>query len=270
MSAGVVSESRSVYDSSGSINASALKQLSHPATPAHFKAFMEEPKAEATDAQRYGLILHRSIFEPHTMTNALAVKPEGMSFATKEGKEWKKEHGEVEIISQKEATSIQRSVAAVWAHPIAKRLLTGSEFERSIYATDDYGTNRKGRLDVFPQSGNVLPDLKSCESAAADDFEKQIVKYGYHYSAAFYIDLCEMIGTPREHFIFICVEKTPPYLVAVHELDAEVIEWGRKLYQRDLAVYRHCMEKDEWPGYPIEIQKISVPAWARREMEQTL
>lgn len=252
---------------SGSINASALKRLSHPGTPAHFRAYMEEPKPEPTDAQRYGLILHRSIFEPDTMNGAFAIKPEGMSFATKEGKAWKQEHEGVEIIDQKNATAIQRSVAAVWAHPIAKRLLANAQFEKSLYAIDSHGTARKGRLDVFPMAGNVLPDLKSCESAAADDFERQIVKYGYHYSAAFYIDLCEMVGAPREHFLFICVEKTPPYLVAVHELDPLMIQWGRKLYQRDLTVYRQCVASGEWPGYSAEVQQVSCPKWARAEME---
>lgn len=266
----VVSESREVYDTSGAVNASALKYLSHPNTPAHFRAYMDEPRPEPTDAQRYGQILHRSIFEPDTMHGKFAVKPEGMSFATKEGKAWKLEHEKAEIISTKDARAIERSVAEVWAHPVAKRLLTGSEFEKSIYGTDEHGTNRKGRLDIFTRSGNVLPDLKSCESAAPDDFEKQIVKYGYHYSAAFYQDLCEMIGQPKGHFIFICVEKSPPYLVAVYELETEVIEWGRKLYQRDLTLYRHCVANDSWPGYPEEVQCLGVPFYARKQMEEML
>lgn len=263
----IVSDSREVYDASGAINASALKYLSHPNTPAHFRAYMDEPRPAPTDAQRYGLILHRAIFEPDTIKGAFAVKPEGMSFATKEGKAWKLEHEDVEIISAKEATAIERTVKNVWAHPTAKKLLLKSDFERSIYATDENGVNRKGRLDVFPHSGNVLPDLKSCESAAYEDIEKQVVKYGYHYSAAFYLDLCEMIGQPWEHFVLICVEKTPPYLVALYEIQQEVIEWGRRQYERDLLIYRTCMASGQWPGFPEEVTQIGVPMFARKEME---
>ena len=63
-------------------------------------------------------------------------------------------------------------------------------------------------------------------------------------------------------FTFIAVEKTYPYAVAIYQLDAQALERGRELYRRDLAIYKHCLEMDDWPGYPEEVQVLSLPAWA--------
>lgn len=267
---GIHSLSFEAYKAADGVSKSMLDYLAHPYTPAHLRAYLDEPQPEPTDAQRFGAIMHRSIFEPDTMKGAFAVKPIGMNFTTKEGKAWRDGQSDKTILTHAEATKIERSVAAVWKHPIAKRLLAGSDFERSLFASDSGGTLRKARLDVLPKSGNVLPDLKTCESAAAEDFEKQVLTYRYHVQAAYYLDICKLLGIPRTRFVFICVEKTSPFCVAVHELDTEVVEWGRRIYQRDLAVYRQCVKSNEWPGYPDDIGVVGVPVWARKQMEDTL
>ncbi len=248
------------------VSKSMLDRLAWPKTPAHLRAYLDEPPEEPTDAMKFGSVLHAALLQPETLA-AVAVRPEGLDLRTKAGKEWAEAQDGKTVVTADRMKSIQRMVDNVWKHPIAKRLLTGSDCERSIFAADGNGTLRKGRLDVLTKAGNILPDVKTCESAAPDDFEKSVVNYRYHVQAAYYLDLCELIGIKREKFCFICVEKSAPYCVAVHELDELVIEWGRKLYQRDLTLYRQCLESGVWPGYPPEVGIIGVPQWARKEME---
>jgi hypothetical protein len=59
-------------------------------------------------------------------------------------------------------------------------------------------------------------------------------------------------------------EKTPPYLVAVYELDALAMEAGRARNRRAAEMFRDCTEAGVWPGYSSEVELISLPPWATR------
>ncbi len=264
---GIVDMTHDAYLLAQGVSKSMLDKLAHPKTPAHLRAYLDEPQPEPTDAQTFGTILHSALLIPDSLS-AVAVKPEGLDMRTKLGKDWAAAQGDKTIVSSDRMTAIKRMVDNVWAHPVAKRLLAGSDFERSLFATDGNGTLRKGRLDVLTKAGNILPDVKTCESAAPEDFEKSIFQYRYFVQAPYYLDLCDLIGIKKEHFVFIAVEKTPPYCVAVHELDPLIVEAGRKTYQRDLTVYRQCVESGIWPGYPPEVGIVSVPMWARKALEE--
>jgi hypothetical protein len=59
--------------------------------------------------------------------------------------------------------------------------------------------------------------------------------------------------------MFIAVEKTKPYGVAVYELDRDSIEMGGVLFRRWLNQYSRCVQTGRWDGYPEEIQSIRIP-----------
>jgi exodeoxyribonuclease VIII len=64
--------------------------------------------------------------------------------------------------------------------------------------------------------------------------------------------------------VFIAVEKTAPYAVAVYELDATALAAGNELRQRDLRMIADCRATSEWPGYGDDCQTLSLPSWALR------
>jgi hypothetical protein len=80
---------------------------------------------------------------------------------------------------------------------------------------------------------------------------------GYHVQAAHYLN-----GLEAEKFIFIAVEKSYPFAVAVYELDASALLEGGSLAFRDLRRIATCRGLDEWPGYSQEITTLSLPMWA--------
>lgn len=268
MTPGVQSLSHEQYLAAPGVSSSMLKIIGEK-TPLHLKCAMDSPSDEPTPAQRFGTLVHRSIFEPDTMEGAFHVRPEGMNFATKEGKAWKAEHGELPILTEGEAATILAMVASVHAHPVAAKLLKCAEFERSCFVEDKAGTLRKFRPDIWPAGGNVLPDLKTCVSASLDDVEKAIYEYGYFRQAAYYLDGAKLLGRDFDAFAFIFVEKMPPFAVAIYSLDPLAIDAGRMLYQRDLQIYRNCIESNVWPGYDTAIRCASVPAWAQKRLEIT-
>ena len=46
------------------------------------------------------------------------------------------------------------------------------------------------------------------------------------------------------------------------ELDDLAIRQGESDMDEAIAIYQHCMESGQWPGYPNEIQTLSPPDWA--------
>lgn len=268
MNTGILSLPEAQYRASEGISKSLLDWIAQPRTPAHFKAKVSGLIAdEQTPAMRLGSMIHRAILEWDSLD--YVVKPEGMNFATKEGKEWKAAQTNA-IITQDEYQTVLGMRDSVNAHPAVKRVLANAKTEVSLFANGEDGVLRKARIDALPESGNVIVDIKSCQSADPDMMAKSVVAYRYDVQAAYYLDICKLLGLDKTEFLFVCVEKTPPYAVAVYALDHDAISWGRMQYQRDLALIKDCEAKDHWPSFTQDITTLALPAWAQRQAEAVL
>lgn len=257
------------YEAAEGVSNSMLRILSER-SPLHLKCWMTGEKPEPTPAQRLGTLTHRCIFEPDTVKDAFHVKPDEMNFATTAGKEWKKQHSDKPILTGDECDSVLGMIGAIHHHPVASRLLKNADFEQGVFVEDAKGIMRKLRPDILPRGGNILPDLKTCESAAPEDFTKAIGNFGYYRQAAYYLDGCKLAGRPFDAFVLIAVEKTPPYAVACYQIEPMAVQLGRVQYERDLAVYAECLASGNWPGYPERISALSVPQWMQRALEAAL
>jgi exodeoxyribonuclease VIII len=235
-------------------------------TPAHLAAYLYGLGKEETPAMRFGTIVHRALLEPDTYKEGFHVKPEKMRFTTKDGMAWQGEHADLPIVTQTESEQIDAMVSSVHCHPFAKRLLAGCTPEQSLFVEDAHGTLRKSRLDALTK-GSTIPDIKTTESAALDQFERNVSRYRYHVQAAYYLDNCKLAGIDKQAFFFIVVEKVQPYLVRCLQLNSDVIEYGRNLYQRDIQIYRNCLESGQWPGWGDSYDEVALPSW---EMKQAM
>ena len=270
MNTGILSLPEGQYRAAEGISKSLLDWIAPPRTPAHFKAKVSGLIAdEQTPAMRLGSMIHRAILEPETVAGAWVVKPEGMTFTTKEGKEWKAAQT-LPIITSQEADTISGMRDSVHAHPAVKRVLANARTEVSLFANGEDGVLRKARIDALPEGGNVIVDIKSCQSADPDLMAKSVVAYRYDVQAAYYLDICKLLGIDKSEFLFVCVEKLPPYAVAVYALDQDAISWGRMQYQRDLALIKDCEAKDHWPSFTQDITTLALPAWAQKQVDAAL
>ena len=119
-------------------------------------------------------------------------------------------------------------------------------------------------------------DLKTCQDARRDAFSKSVATYRYHVQAAFYLHLLVSLGeipADTSSFAFIACEKAPPYGVAVYELDAEDIERGAREFRADLNRYAEVQNQiaagdvEKCQSYPETILSLSLPAWARNQID---
>ena len=88
MNTGILSLPEAQYRAAEGISKSSLDWIAPPRTPAHYRAKVDGLiPDEQTPAMRLGSMIHRAILEWDSLD--YVVKPAGMNFATKEGKEWK-------------------------------------------------------------------------------------------------------------------------------------------------------------------------------------
>lgn len=129
------------------------------------------------------------------------------------------------------------------------------------------GVAMRARLDLYGAGDEPLAaDLKTAASAADDDFARAAANYGYAVQMAWYQHVRALVtgdDTPIP-FRFVVVEKSPPYLVNVIELDGEFARIGRAQMDRALQLYAVCTETGKWPGYERddgEPNVVGPPAW---------
>jgi len=235
---------------------------------------------EPTTAQFIGSAFHSCLLEPEDFARSYVVAPK-FDKRTKDGKAgweaFQAEHGEKKFLDQDANDQLFDMAEAVHEHEAAHALLTGAAGapELSAYWNDpETGLLLRCRPDFWREDGIVV-DVKTTDDASLEEFSRSIAKWRYHVQAAFYLDgLAEAIkqsGSDRvipDQFVFLVVEKKPPYAVACYVLDEEAIALGRLEYREDVVRLAGAKALNEFPGYGNKIQKISVPVWyAKRAQE---
>ena len=263
-------------------SSSLIKMMEVPAIAKYKMSFPSEYK----DCYRMGTAIHTKILEPHLFEHEfmLAINQPKRSAADKKvWSEWFFENGadgdgivsnkaaewynlfeqqtHKHIITPDELRTIESMAESVKSNKSSIELLTNGEAEQSIYWTDsETGLNLRVRPDFL---NHAISDLKSVQSAKPKSFASSAFNFGYHISQAMYQDGVYQVTGEFKKFKFICVEKTPPYLCAVHEFDAESAEEGYNQYREYLNKLAECLDSGKWPGLDNEI--ITLPHYAFKD-----
>jgi hypothetical protein len=250
----------------GSLSSSGARKLL--ASPARFAYDREHPPAP-TPAMELGTAAHRLVLGVGQPICRLS-HDDWRTKAAKDARDEARAQGYIPVL-ESDWQQVEAMAAALREHPIAAALFDPEhgDPEQSLFWTDDRtGVWMRARLDWLPRqpSGRlIISDYKTAVSASPDAFTRAVSNFGYHQQAPFYCDGAAALGLgPDPAFLFVVQEKTPPYLVAVYELDALAMEAGRARNRRAAEMFRDCTEAGVWPGYPDEIGLISLPSWATR------
>jgi len=258
------------YHAHPAVSKSHLDQIAR--SPLHYWARYLDPKREVpepTPAMRLGTAVHTLTLEADTWEQRYVVAPQ-VDRRTKAGKEawaeFEAEAGERELISAEDRAIVSRMAEAVWAHPAAAMLLhwQGKAETTHMWMDEPSGLQCKCRPDWLTNDGCLIVDLKTTEDASPQGFRKSIANFRYHVQASWYLDgIKQATGHRPDQFIFVVVEKKPPYCCAVYAADQEMIEIGGQHARRDLMRLAECHKAGRWPGYSEEIEMIGLPAWMR-------
>lgn len=160
---------------------------------------------------------------------------------------------------------------SVVGHPLAAALFSNGRPEQSLFWRDG-DVWLRGRLDWLPNQyvGRrlIVPDLKSTKSANPDYLRKALYDYGYFQQAAWYLDAVTALELGEDPaFVFVFVEKAPPYLVTICEPDADALMYGRAQNHKAIDLYRECRAAGRWPGYADDVVPLALPGWAAYALE---
>jgi len=164
------------------------------------------------------------------------------------------------LLNSEQVAEIENMRDSVMSHPAASELLTGGVAEQSAYWIDEE-TGLLCRCRPDYHRGPFLVDLKTADDASPRAFARSVAKFRYHVQAAYYADGFNAAGGAVDEFVFVAVEKSPPYAVAVYYLDDDGVQRGRDAYRENLATMKACMESEKWQAFSDEPQLLEVPAW---------
>lgn len=269
-------ESNKEYHSNlEAVSKSRLERFSK--SPQWFK-WCEEHPPETTDDLVEGSAFHKLVLEPQDFAKEYAILPP-CDRRTKDGKatyeSFLLESNGLQIITQEQYNMICGMRDSVMSNKYARVILQG-EVEQSYYWTDDLTQELcKCRPDVLrPINDRILiTDLKSCRSADTESFTRDVVKFGYDLQSAMYREGVSKVlekDISLIDFVFVAVEKKPPYLINILQASSLVLERGNSLFRHYLGQYAECKKTGNWYGYngfSGGVNNLSLPAYLLKDID---
>jgi hypothetical protein len=204
-----------------------------------------------------------------SFADCFAVKPEGMTFATKEGKAWRDLQGSKEIIDAKQEKEILSALPRV--REAISVLADGRPVSYQVTLRGVVGgLEVQTRPDIWVD-GEMLDvmDLKYVSDIAG--FVRNFVGSRYEIQAALAWSLIEQTGRDMETVrlsYLLCESGTTLPQVVVYILDRDDITlMVRRLENR----CRKIVEAQESPQGLIDcvqFRQMALPSWARRKLEE--
>lgn len=256
-------------------------------SPAHYWAEYLDPNKgprEETAAMFEGTLLHTTILEPGEVLKRYVVQPadapsrdclrhrnaKAPSADTLKNIAWWDHFNETTggrlLISSAMYDRSQRIADSVRRHPAARWLLDQAGIIEEAHTWEDMDTDApcKCMPDKRIPDHGIVVDLKSAEDASPDGFGRSAKTYGYPMQGALYLDGLNNYasrGGSYDSFMFIAVEKDPPYAVAVYNIPDDVLQKGRELYLRGLRAYMEARTTGEWPAYSPQVEELQMPSY---------
>ena len=226
-------------------------------TPAHAQV-----KAAATDAMTLGKAVHLAVLQPDLVADTIIQGPKD-----RRGKKWSEAAEKAETDNKILLTESDYQVCMtmrdkVWQNSTFAALLSGTGAEYEKAALWEYrGQRCKAKIDCIKP--DVLIDLKTTADASPRGFAQSVAKYGYHQQGASYrYGYARASGIEIPTFIFLVIEKSPPYVPAIYELDAPPLNEGWASYNAAIDLHLECEKHKHFPGYPAEKVLLQLPAYA--------
>lgn len=255
----------------GCVHFSDLKAMGD--SPAHYEKQCLRPDPP-TRPMRVGTATHLELFGPRKVGRKVAVYPGDQ----RRGKVWddyRLANAACEILTQPEWEEGQLLANVVRNNLHYQLLMKGAEVEVPLRWSDGDVECATGGVDILTPT--VLADVKTCTTSEPGPFMSFAWKMDYHTQLCFYDDgataklletakdllgdeIDRIAGVPRR-LILIAVESSDPYPVTIFELDAEVIDIGRKRCRLWLEQLRLCEAQDSWPAYAQNPVPFTIPSW---------
>lgn len=249
------------YRKTPGISKSALDQFAR--SPAHYKhIIIDGNRPEATPAMQIGSAFDTLLLTPELFAEQYVAAPD-VRRGTKAWDEFEAAANGRTPLKSDELARLDGMVQAVRNHPAASALLSEGDAQVSYFWQDAAsGLALKGRADFVRHDG-IIVDVKTAQDASPSGFARSVFNFRYFVQAAYYLEAQVKTGGPTtDQFVFVVVEKEPPFAVAVYTLDPAALSLGFQTMSRDLARLADRIARDDWSAFGDAVQTISLPRYA--------
>ena len=240
------------------ITSSGLKILLKK-SPAHYFAEYMGERTPPTSAMEYGTAGHALILEGEKAFAKIAVaKPDGLDGRTKDGKAFKEAAKDKIVLAEKDIEEMYAFKKKLKEAPEYGPLLFGSSgvAEAVIEWRDTItGAEAKCKPDWMAKDGSLIIDLKMMADADPTNFKRSVYRYGYHVSAAMYIEGVASHFNNTPTFVWAVCEKGSGN-IAFYTPSPELLSEGHDKVGHGMSIYAECKQRKAWPGYSNELVEI--------------
>jgi hypothetical protein len=138
-----------------------------------------------------------------------------------------------------------------------------------VMAWEESGVWLRQMVDWLTADELTFVDYKSTNlNSAPQNLGRIMHSAGWPIQAAMArrgLDVLSPDTTGRRHYLFILQETVPPHALQVCEMSEAVQTMGRKMLAVAVEIWERCMAENNWPAYPLQIQRPELPAWAENE-----
>lgn len=169
------------------------------------------------------------------------------------------------VLSQSDYQRVSGMREALMNNETAKTLFNEDDLieQGYRYYDDKNDISCRFRVDrINFRLGHII-DYKTCANAHPDRFKFDILRYGYHISAAHY-----MVGTQRlfrdqiKNFIFIAQETKAPYAIGFYKVSAVDLMFGENIRTELINKIKKCKALNKWPHYTDGVKELSLPDYS--------
>ncbi len=254
-------------------------------TPKEYKHDQDNEREE-TAAMIEGTALHLAVLEPNLFddyyvvlgqceaykkddtrcTNEGIYYRDGMSYCgVRSHDPYEKEPMEpgIHILKDSQMERLRHATEAVLSHKIASQYFRGqgrSELT-GIWTDPATGVRCKIRIDREIARASHHVDLKYTQFLSDEGFRRQAGKMGWVRRSAFYRRGMAALGRPADASIIIAAQNGAPHDCRSFLLNEEQIARFAAKIDGSLAKYAHCLDTDEWPGYPQILEPMKLKEW---------
>ena len=233
----------------------------HKKNKKQFKYSLTHELVKQTKAMADGTAVHAFFLERDKFNSDFVIKPADMRLNTKAGKEWAQEHQSKIIIDSELGNNLYEMEKSFMDSPA--RLIYDKQGQSELsYFWDDLGLVKgKCRPDWISNDGNIVVDIKTTTDASPYGFQKSIANWGYHLQLGWYLRGLQKLGLPAKEFIFIAIEKTPPFSVGVYRANKDMITYANDEINNLVYDIDESLKSDDFPDYTPEIMDLGLPNW---------
>ena len=195
---------------------------------------------------------------------AIIQAPDWRKKLAKEARDDARRNGKIPLLADRWGDVQGMALAAgqqLDANEDPPRPLANGKPEQTLVWQED-GAWCRARLDWLHDDRKTIDALKTTGASANPDvWTRALFGAGHDVQAAFYLRGLKALTGITAAFRFVVQETFPPYALSVIGLAPDALALAEAKVKYALTLWRHCVELNEWRGYPRHTCWAITPAW---------